>query len=87
MTGVLVGEDDGQLRERAGRLGEKMGADPGALLSDPPSGWIVGTVDQAAEQLLALREAGVGRVMCQHLVHTDLDAVALLGDQLAPTVA
>jgi F420-dependent oxidoreductase-like protein len=87
MTGVLVGEDDGRLRERAGRLGEKMGADPGALLSDPPSGWIVGTVDQAAEQLLALREAGVGRVMCQHLVHTDLDAVALLGDQLAPTVA
>jgi F420-dependent oxidoreductase-like protein len=87
MTGVLVGEDEGQVRERAGRLAEKMGADPAALLSDPPSGWIVGTVDQATEQLLALREAGVDRVMCQHLVHTDLDAVALLGDQLAPRVA
>lgn len=86
MTGVLVGRDEAELRERAGRLGEKMGAEPRALVEDPPSGWIVGTVDQAAERLLALREAGVDRVMCQQLVHDDLDAVALLGEHLAPLV-
>jgi F420-dependent oxidoreductase-like protein len=87
MTGMLVGEDERQLRERAGRLADKIGADAAGLLADPPSGWIVGTVDQATEQLLALREAGVDRIMCQHLVHTDLNAVALLGDVLAPRLA
>ncbi len=87
MTGVLVGSDQAQLRERARRLGEKMGSDPSGLIDDPPSGWIVGTVDQAVQQLRALSEAGVSRVMCQQLVHDDLDAVALLGDVLAPAVA
>jgi hypothetical protein len=36
---------------------------------------------------MALREAGVSRVMCQHLLHDDLDAVALLGDEVAPRLA
>ena len=87
MTGVLVGSDQRELRSRAQRLGEKMGADPQALLADPPPGWIVGTVDQAIEQLLAVREAGVSRVMCQQLLHEDVDAVALLGTRLAPRVS
>jgi F420-dependent oxidoreductase-like protein len=87
MTGVVVGSDEADLRDRARRLGEKMGADGDELVSDPPSGWIVGTVDQAAEQLSALAEAGVSRVMCQQLLHEDLDAVELLGAHLAPLVA
>jgi hypothetical protein len=29
----------------------------------------------------------VARVMCQHLLHTDLDAIALIGGELAPMVA
>ena len=37
------------------------------------------TVDQAAEQFAAYRDAGLHRVMCQTLVHDDLDAVALVG--------
>ncbi len=86
MTGVLVGSDESELRGRAQRLGEKMGADPQTLVSDPPPGWIVGTLDQATEQLFALGEAGVDRVMCQQLVHDDLEAVALLGEELAPRV-
>ena len=52
-----------------------------ALLREPPAGWIVGTVDQAAEQLLRAARAGVARVMCQHLLHEDLDAVALIGER------
>jgi F420-dependent oxidoreductase-like protein len=87
MTGVLVGSDEAELRARAGRLGEKMGTDPRGLVDDPPSGWVVGTVDQATDQLLALRDAGVSRVMCRQLVHEDLDAIAQLGEELAPRVA
>ena len=43
--------------------------------------------EYAAEQLAALRDAGVSRVLCQHLLHDDLDAVALIGERLAPAVA
>ena len=85
MTGVLVGADTAELQDRARRLGARIGDTGGeGLLSSPPSGWIVGTVEQASEQLSALREAGVSRVMCQQLLHDDLDAVALLGRELAP---
>lgn len=87
MTGVLVGNDQSELRDRAHRLAEKQGSDGDALLTEPPAGWIVGTAEQAAEQLTALREAGVSRVMCQHLLHDDIDAVALIGERLAPLVA
>ncbi len=86
MTGIVVGADPDDLRQRAQRLAELQGGDAQAFLSDPPSGWIVGTIDQAAEQLDAIRDAGVARVMCQQLLHDDLDAVALLGEELAPRV-
>jgi F420-dependent oxidoreductase-like protein len=86
MTGVVVGADQRELRDRATRLAERIGAGTD-LVAEPPSGWIVGTVDQAAAQLAALKEAGVSRVLCQHLLHDDLDAVALIGERLAPAVA
>ena len=85
MTGVIIGEDEAELARRRAHVAQISG-NPG-LLDAAPSGWIVGTVEQAQEQLLALRDAGVSRVMCQHLAHDDLDAVALLGSALAPAVA
>ncbi len=87
MTGVIVGSDQSELRQRIARVAEIRGDDADSYLSDPPHGWIIGTVEQAAEQLTALRDAGVARLMCQHLAHRDLDAVALIGDELAPLVA
>ena len=87
MTGVIVGRDDAELRERVGRLAAVIGQDPGELLSQAPPAWIIATLDEATERLLALRDAGVSRVMCQQLLHEDLDAVALLGSELAPRVA
>ena len=87
MTAVLVGENDGELRRRVAARAQRSGGDPAAILADPPPGWIVGTTEAAAEQLRALADAGVTRVMCQHLDHRDLEAVALLGERLAPLVA
>jgi F420-dependent oxidoreductase-like protein len=85
MTGVVVGADEAELRDRAARLTERTGLPD--VSTEPPAGWIVGTVDRASEQLAALRDAGVSRVLCQHLLHDDLDAVALIGDGLGPAVA
>jgi F420-dependent oxidoreductase-like protein len=87
MTAVLVGVDEAELGDRAARLEQRIGLEAGSLLRDPPSGWVVGTVERAAEQLRALADAGVDRVCCQHLLHDDLDAVALIGERLAPEVA
>jgi len=80
MTCVIVGADDGDLRDRVKRVAAKQGSDAEAILRDPPAAWVVGTVERAAEQFTALREAGVTRVMCQHLAHEDVDAVALLAE-------
>lgn len=87
MTGVVVGENEAELAGRLARLGERIGSDGDTLRRQPPAGWVVGTLEHAAEQLAALRDAGVHRVMCQHLLHDDLDAVALIGERLAPLVA
>jgi len=82
MTGVLVGSDQAELRGRAERLAALMGQDAAAFLAQPPAGWIVGTVEQVGEQIAALRDAGLDRLMCQHLLHDDLDAIALIGRDL-----
>jgi F420-dependent oxidoreductase-like protein len=86
MTTVIVGRDQSDLRQRATRVAEWVGADPDAVIADPPPSWVFGTLDAAAEQLGALGAAGVSRVFCQHLAHDDLELVALLGRQLAPRV-
>jgi F420-dependent oxidoreductase-like protein len=83
MTGVVVGVDAADLHDRIARLSQVRGDDPEAFAADPPPGWIVGTIEEAAERLIALREAGVSRVMCQQLLHEDLEAVALLAELAA----
>jgi F420-dependent oxidoreductase-like protein len=89
MTALITGSDKADLRKRAQRQLDRTGAgqDVDRMLAHPPDGWIVGTIEQVVEQLNVLREAGVSRVMCQQLLHDDLEAVALLGEELAPRVA
>jgi alkanesulfonate monooxygenase SsuD/methylene tetrahydromethanopterin reductase-like flavin-dependent oxidoreductase (luciferase family) len=41
---------------------------------------VVGTIDEAAERLGELAEAGLDRVMLQHLLHSDLEMVRLIGE-------
>jgi F420-dependent oxidoreductase-like protein len=90
MTGFLTGLDREELREKAAALAFAMGEpdrDVDGWLASPPDGWIVGTLDEVAERLSALRDAGVARVMLQHLLHTDLGTVELVGRKLVPAVA
>ncbi len=89
MTGCVVGRDRAELLERLGRLLDRTGrgGTPEALMDSPPEHWILGTVDQVVERLRGYEAAGVQRVMLQHLVHDDLDMVALIGDVLVPALA
>jgi alkanesulfonate monooxygenase SsuD/methylene tetrahydromethanopterin reductase-like flavin-dependent oxidoreductase (luciferase family) len=91
MTGCLVGADQDELRERARRLlarrGEE-GGDPDALIARYRERGVAGTPDEVVERLIELEEAGsVERVMLQHLQHDDLEAVALIGREVAPKLA
>ncbi len=89
MTGWLVGADRDELVNRASRLSEWKGEDGDgeAFIAGLRESTILGTVDEAVEQLQALADAGLTRIMGQHLLHRDLDAVALMGREVAPRVS
>ncbi len=87
MTAVIAGADQKDLRDRLTRVARVRWDGPDAMMAEHPPGWVIGTVEGVAEELTALREAGVRRVICQHLAPEDLDFVALLGGELAPLVA
>jgi alkanesulfonate monooxygenase SsuD/methylene tetrahydromethanopterin reductase-like flavin-dependent oxidoreductase (luciferase family) len=56
------------------------------LARDPSPAWLTGTPSEIVEQLHALEAAGVERVMLQHLLHTDLDVLELIGREVIPNV-
>jgi F420-dependent oxidoreductase-like protein len=89
MTGWLVGADEAELHDRAARLAEWKGSggDGKAFLVEERPSTIKGTPPQAIEQLRELEAAGLTRIMGQHLLHRDLDAVALMGREIAPALA
>jgi alkanesulfonate monooxygenase SsuD/methylene tetrahydromethanopterin reductase-like flavin-dependent oxidoreductase (luciferase family) len=76
MVTIVVGSDESQVRARI----DKLGRDPGET-------GVAGTVDQVAERLLELQEAGVQRVMLQHLLHEDLESIELIGSELIPKLS
>ena len=80
MTGCIIGRDERELDARLARLSE---------LHDraPEKSWIVGTPDDALDQLRALRDAGVDRVMLQLLLHDDVAQIELIGSTLVAALA
>ena len=71
MTGCVVGRDESDLRDRLDAYRDLTGND------SPP---IAGTVEQVVSVLREYEAAGVERVMLQHLVHEDVEMVAVLGE-------
>jgi F420-dependent oxidoreductase-like protein len=67
MITTVIGADEGEVRDRSAQLG------------DAAERALRGTVEQIAARLEEYEQAGVERVMLQHLLHRDLDAVELIG--------
>ncbi len=86
MLCVVIGTDAEDAKARVREVAERRGLDPAGVVSGRPAGWVYGTVEEVVEQLLAFRDVGVSRVMCQHLLHEDLETVALLGREISPRV-
>jgi F420-dependent oxidoreductase-like protein len=88
MVSIVVGADEGEVRDRVARLAEWQGREPDSVLEGLRGSGAVGTVDQVAEQLRELEQAaGVYRVMLQHFLHDDVDAVELIGRELIPQLS
>jgi F420-dependent oxidoreductase-like protein len=89
MTNTLVAADQADLEAKARRLMERRGdtGDPAAYLEELGPDRIAGAPDRVLERLAEYAEAGVERVMLQHLLHDDLDAVALIGAEIIPEAA
>ncbi len=82
MTGVLVAETDGDLRDRVAVLLEALerpADEAEAWLAQRRGRWVMGTPDEAHERVAALARAGVQRVMLQDFLPRDLDQVRLMG--------
>jgi F420-dependent oxidoreductase-like protein len=89
MTFTMVGSDQGELESKAGRLLERRGesADPAAWLAGLGPERLRGTPERILELLAQYAEAGVSRIMMQHLLHEDLEALALIGKEIIPEAA
>ncbi|MBK5227732.1 MAG: TIGR03560 family F420-dependent LLM class oxidoreductase [Actinobacteria bacterium] len=82
MTGGVVGSDQNEVRARARALMDQNGE------SGSEDDWlerarrtqVIGTVDEAVDRIRTLSEAGLDRIMLQHLMHTDVEMVAVLGE-------
>jgi F420-dependent oxidoreductase-like protein len=89
MNTTLIGADQFELEDRVRRLLERRGdaTEPADWIAKVREERIVGTVDQVLERLQAYADAGIERVMMQHLLHTDLEALALIGREVIPEAA
>jgi F420-dependent oxidoreductase-like protein len=81
MTGFLIGADERELARRAARLAD---GDAARLLSRYREHAVAGTPEQVVERLGEYDEAGVTRVLLQHLLHDELEPIELLGREVLP---
>jgi F420-dependent oxidoreductase-like protein len=78
-------EECADIRRELDAACERAGRDPIPL--SLMTGWRAEQPDEIETQLRELADAGVERVMLQHLRHRDLDAVRHLGERLVPAAA
>jgi len=88
MTGCLIGATRDEALERARQLYGRVQRDVDfdAWLAAYAQRALIGSVDEIAGRLREYERAGCERVMLQHLLHTDLEPVRLIGRSLAPAV-
>ena len=81
MTGCLIGETRDDALGRAEQLYQRVPREPSFddWLTAYAQRAVVGSFAEAAERLREYARAGCERIMLQHLLHTDLEPVRLIG--------
>jgi alkanesulfonate monooxygenase SsuD/methylene tetrahydromethanopterin reductase-like flavin-dependent oxidoreductase (luciferase family) len=88
MTGCVLGESRDDVEFRVRNVMQRRGEDGDVLgwVEAHAAEWLIGTVGDVVDRLHEFEEAGVERVMLQHLCHDDLDMVHLLAEEVVPRV-
>ena len=86
---IVAGVDQGEVRRRAieQMAWQNEDGDPVAYNRELRRSGLAGTPAEIVDQLAAYAAAGVQRVLVHQLVHTDLDAVELIGREVVPAAA
>jgi alkanesulfonate monooxygenase SsuD/methylene tetrahydromethanopterin reductase-like flavin-dependent oxidoreductase (luciferase family) len=79
MTGFIIGTTDQQVDERRARIKDWTGHAGNET-------WLTGTPDQVVEQIRTLEQAGLDRIMLQHHLHSDDDALRLIAEEVLPSL-
>jgi alkanesulfonate monooxygenase SsuD/methylene tetrahydromethanopterin reductase-like flavin-dependent oxidoreductase (luciferase family) len=87
MAPCVIGTTDAEVLASAQRIAERFARDADTVLERYGDRGLVGTVDHVVERLHEIEALGYERVMLQHLVHEDLETVALIGRELVPAVS
>jgi alkanesulfonate monooxygenase SsuD/methylene tetrahydromethanopterin reductase-like flavin-dependent oxidoreductase (luciferase family) len=89
MTGCLIGATRDDALARARRLYDRRsrGVDFDGWLAGLREHSLVGSVEDVAARLREYEQAGCERVLLQHLLHTDLEPVRLIGQELAAAIS
>ena len=87
MTACCVGRDRAEVVERSANRLRRMGSDADPAESLEADDKLVGTVEDVAARLAEYAAVGVERVYLQHLDHSDVEMVRLIGRELVPAVA
>jgi F420-dependent oxidoreductase-like protein len=89
MTRLLVGADEDDLRSKAAALMDRIDEDGDveAFIEGMRPTMTAGTVEQVLERLGEYAGVGAERIFLQHLVHDDLETVALIGREIVPEAA
>jgi F420-dependent oxidoreductase-like protein len=77
MDTAVLGHDRGEVADRARRF---LGDEADAMLAEKAESWVIGTLDEAAERIGALADAGVSRLFLRPPSHEDVDTVELLAE-------
>ena len=83
MVGVLIGRDEGEMRDRLDAIKRALGADADEdWLAERERRWIIGTPERAREIVHGFAAAGVERIMLQDFLPWDLDMIDVMGEEL-----
>lgn len=85
MHAFLIGTGQADLRARAGRLAEWQG-EP-VSVEELRRTWIAGTPDEIVARLREYEAVGVERVMLQHHLYRDVEALELIAAEVIPAFA
>ena len=86
MHGFLIGADEDDCA-RARRAARGVAGRARRTLDELRRDWLAGTPDEVVARLREYEAAGVERVMLQHLLHRDIEALELIAAEVLPAFA